>query len=178
MKKNNNKGKSCTSLCCVCISFMIWVLQMEKWIQIAKRADFYGIAKKYNISPVLARLMVNRDICGDEHIRKYLYGTLDDLYAPLTMKDIFKGASIIEEYVKKQMPIAIASDFDVDGIFSSFILYKGFKRIGGNAMIYTPNRVTEGYGLHTRIVHEAYVYGRWLFGNGSGGYLDLWKSLF
>lgn len=131
-------------------------MQKEKWIQIAKRADFNAIAKRFGISPVLARLMVNRDINTEAAIEKYLYGTLDDLYQPLTMKDIFKGASIVEEYVKNQIPIAIASDFDVDGIFSSFILYKGFKRIGGNAVIYTPNRVTEGYGLNTRIVHEAY----------------------
>lgn len=132
---------------------------MEKWVQIAKRADFNSIARKYHISPVLARLMVNRNINGDDAIQKYLYGTLDDLYAPLTMKDIFKGADIIKQHVERKLPIAIASDFDVDGIFSSFILYKGFERIGGKPEIYTPNRVKEGYGLNERIVSEAYSRG-------------------
>lgn len=132
---------------------------MEKWVQIAKRADFNSIASRFGISPVLARLMVNRGISQEAEISRYLYGSIKDLYSPLAMKDIFKGADIIEKHVREQIPIAIASDFDVDGIFSSFILYKAFTRIGGKAKIFTPNRVTEGYGLNKRIVEEAYAQG-------------------
>lgn len=130
-----------------------------RWVLIAKRADFNAIARKYKISPVLARLMVNRDIRDDASIRKYLYGTIGDLYSPLSMKDIFKGAQIIERYVRENRPVAIASDFDVDGIFSSYILYRAFERIGGRPEIFTPDRVKEGYGLNERIVNEAYEKG-------------------
>lgn len=130
-----------------------------RWVLIAKRADFNAIARKYKISPVLARLMVNRDIRDDASIRKYLYGTIGDLYSPLSMKDIFKGAGIIERYVRENRPVAIASDFDVDGIFSSYILYRAFERIGGRPEIFTPDRVKEGYGLNERIVNEAYEKG-------------------
>lgn len=130
-----------------------------RWVLIAKRADFNAIARKYKISPVLARLMVNRDIRDDASIRKYLYGTIGDLYSPLSMKDIFKGAQIIEKYVRENRPVAIASDFDVDGIFSSYILYRAFERIGGRPEIFTPDRVKEGYGLNERIVNEAYEKG-------------------
>lgn len=129
---------------------------MEKWIQIAKRADFNQIAKDYSITPVLARLMVNRDVREPEQIKKYLYGTPKDLYDPLMMKDIEKAAEMIEAAAEGNSPIAIASDFDVDGIFSAYILYLGFTRIGAKAKIYTPNRVTEGYGLNDRIVREAF----------------------
>lgn len=129
---------------------------MERWVQLAKRADFNAIAKRYRISPVLARLMVNRNVSEPEAIERYLYGTPDNLYHPKTMKDMLKGAEMIEAYIRSGKGIAIASDFDVDGIFSSYILHRGFEKIGGKAKIYTPNRVTEGYGLNERIVREAY----------------------
>ena len=40
----------------------------EKWFVTAKRADFQGIADRFGISPVTARLIRNRDIVGDAAI--------------------------------------------------------------------------------------------------------------
>lgn len=128
---------------------------MEKWILEAKRADFDGIGKKYNISPVLARIMVNRGVNTEEGIRKYLHGTLNDMYSPYLLKDMEVAADIIEKAVKEKEKIAIASDFDVDGIFSGMILYTGLKEIGGDVFIDAPDRVKEGYGLNCRIVEDA-----------------------
>ena len=48
---------------------------MEKWMVTAKRADFEEIGKKFHISPVLARVIRNRDVIGDEAIEKFLHGT-------------------------------------------------------------------------------------------------------
>ena len=62
---------------------------MEKWFVAMKKADFNGIAEKYQISPIIARLMRNRDVIGDEAIDFYLNGTVEDLYDGLLMKDIF-----------------------------------------------------------------------------------------
>ena len=45
---------------------------MSKWMVAAKRADFDAIAQKYNISPVLARIIRNRDVIRDEDINKFL----------------------------------------------------------------------------------------------------------
>ena len=54
-----------------------------KWVLHAKSADFEAIAKKYNISPITARLIRNRNIISDEDIDYYLNATLDDLFASL-----------------------------------------------------------------------------------------------
>ena len=45
---------------------------MEKWFVINKGADFAGIAKRFGISPVTARLIRNRGVMGDEAIARYL----------------------------------------------------------------------------------------------------------
>ena len=49
---------------------------MAKWYVAAKKADFNGIGQRFSISPVLARVIRNRDIEGDEAIEKYLHGTI------------------------------------------------------------------------------------------------------
>ena len=61
---------------------------VEKWILETKKADFNAIGKKYNISPVLARIMVNRGVKEEEQIQKYLRGTLEDLYEPTLLLDM------------------------------------------------------------------------------------------
>lgn len=127
----------------------------EKWILETKKADFNSIGNKYNISPVLARIMVNRGITEDEQIRKYLYGTYEDMHNPNDMKDLGKAVDMLMQAVKRNEIITIATDFDNDGLLSGHTLHTALKRIGGNARIDAPNRVLEGYGLNRRIVDDA-----------------------
>lgn len=131
----------------------------ERWRVYGKKADFEQIAQTFHISPVTARIMRNRDVDGEDAIRRYLYGTVEDLYDPLCMKDMEKAADLVEEAVRNGEKIAISSDFDVDGIFSGMILLTGLTRIGGTVSVYTPDRVKEGYGINNRIVEEAWKKG-------------------
>ena len=132
---------------------------MEKWMMAAKKADFNQIGQTYNVSPVLARIMVNRGLKTDEEFRKYLYGGLDDLYDPRTMKDMIRGVTLLAEVIRNNEPICIASDFDVDGVFAGYILWRGIRFAGGNAYVEAPDRVLEGYGINERIVREAHKKG-------------------
>ena len=88
----------------------------EQWMIQTKRADFNEIAKKFSISPVTARIIRNRDIVGDQEIRKYLKGTLADLYEPEQLKDMEKAASIIREKILEGRRIRIIGDYDIDGV--------------------------------------------------------------
>ena len=45
-----------------------------------EKADFNGIARKYGVSTVIARIMRNREVRTDEEINLYLNGTPEDLY--------------------------------------------------------------------------------------------------
>lgn len=57
-------------------------MQEQNWRVYAKKADFKEIGEKYHISPVIARIIRNRDIIGDDEINRYLNGTLEDLHDP------------------------------------------------------------------------------------------------
>ena len=54
---------------------------MDKWFVTAKKADFNKIADEFGISPVIARIIRNRDVEGSDAIRKFLYGNVNDLLA-------------------------------------------------------------------------------------------------
>lgn len=132
---------------------------MAKWMVAAKKADFDQIAKKYSISPVMARLLRNRDLENDEEIRKYLYGTKEDLYDPLLLKDMEKAAGIIKAKIQQKKAIRVIGDYDVDGICSSYILLKGLRALGGNVDVVIPHRMKDGYGLNEHLIEDAFTAG-------------------
>lgn len=132
---------------------------MSKWMVAAKRADFDRIAAKYNISPVLARIIRNRDVITDEEIQKYLMGTIDDLYAPELLKDMFKAAEILLKKIEQGKKIRIIGDYDIDGVCSTYILQKGLEYCGADVDSAIPHRIKDGYGLNESLIKEAYENG-------------------
>ncbi len=134
-------------------------MKRERWRLYAKKADFAAISRTYGINQVTARIMRNRDVETKEEIESYLKGTLDMLSNPSLMKDADKAAALLEDAIAHNELIAISSDFDNDGIFSGLLLKEAITELGGRALIFTPNRVTEGYGVNSRIVQEANAQG-------------------
>ena len=127
----------------------------EKWILMTKKADFYGIAERFGIDPVIARVIRNRDITGDEAIHEYLYGGLEKLKDPLVLKDMDRASELLKQKIEEKKKIRIIGDYDVDGIMSSFILKSGILEAGGDADIRIPNRVYDGYGLNCSMIESA-----------------------
>ena len=121
----------------------------------AKKADFAKIAEEFNISPVAARLLRNRDLIEEEEIRRYLYGKLSDLHDPLLMKDMEKAAELLLFKIRQKAAIRVIGDYDVDGICSAFILWKGITALGGKADKVIPHRIKDGYGLNQELITAA-----------------------
>lgn len=128
---------------------------MAKWMVAAKKADFNKIAEEYGITPVLARIIRNRDIVETEEIRIFLNGSLADLHSPFLLKDMEKAAEIIEEKIAQGADIRIIGDYDVDGICSTFILLQGITALGGRADRVIPHRMKDGYGLNDNLILDA-----------------------
>lgn len=126
----------------------------EKWILQNRKADYRGLSQELGVSPLLVKLAVNRGYRTIEQLEGYFYGTRENMHDGRLLKDAMESAGMLLDCIRRGGIIGIASDFDVDGIFSGLILYKMIRRLGGKAKIYTPDRVAEGYGLNTRIVSE------------------------
>ena len=87
-----------------------------------KKADFSGIAGRFGISPVTARIIRNRDVVGDEAIRRYLTGTPKDLYDPHLLKGADQAAALLQEKIRAGKRIRIVGDYDIDGVCSTYLL--------------------------------------------------------
>ncbi len=131
----------------------------EKWMLTSKRADYQGIGERFGIDPLLAKLIRNRNIIEETDIAAYLYGTVEDMHDPLLLKGMAEAADLVEEAIHQEKQITVASDFDDDGIFASMVLWTGIRRLGGKAVLDTPDRISEGYGLNERIVDAAIAQG-------------------
>lgn len=129
---------------------------MSKWMVAAKRADFQKLSEEFHISPVLARIIRNRDVITKEEMSKFLYGTMEDLYAPDLLKDMDKATGILAEKIAERKKIRIIGDYDIDGVCSTYILYKGLSYCGAAADTAIPHRMKDGYGLNENLVQEAY----------------------
>ncbi|MCM1171958.1 MAG: single-stranded-DNA-specific exonuclease RecJ [Clostridium sp.] len=125
------------------------------WTVYGKRADFKGIGERFGIDQVVARIIRNRDITGDENIEKYLAGGLNMTYDPLLMADMEKGCRIMAEKIKEGKHIRIISDYDVDGVMSNYILLDGLKNAGAFVTYDIPDRMMDGYGINERLIREA-----------------------
>lgn len=121
----------------------------------AKKADFNGIAEEFHINPVTARVMRNRDVQGREAIRRYLYGTMADLYSPYLLKDAEKAADILKQKTEQGKWIRIVGDYDIDGVCSTYLLLQALKRVGARVDYEIPDRVKDGYGINQQIIEAA-----------------------
>lgn len=126
-----------------------------KWMVYAKKADFDGIAKEFHIDPVTARVMRNRDVCGREEIRRYLYGTRDALHSPYLLKGVEKAVQILRVKTDERKRIRIVGDYDIDGVCATYLLFQALSRVGARVDYEIPDRIKDGYGINEQIVEAA-----------------------
>lgn len=128
---------------------------MERWFVTMKKADFNRIGEKYHISPILARLIRNRDIIGDEEIDFYLNGTIADLHDGMLMKDMDRAVEILAEKIREDRPIRVIGDYDIDGVNATYILQEGLSGLGAEVDTDIPDRIRDGYGLNRMLIDRA-----------------------
>lgn len=133
---------------------------MAKWMVSAKKADFARWSAEYRISPVTARIIRNRDVVTEEALFRYLHGTIDDCHDPGMLPDIDAACGILERAVAGGVPVRVIGDYDVDGICATCIMVRGLTALGADCDYDIPDRMTDGYGINTRMITRARDDGR------------------
>lgn len=126
----------------------------QNWVICTKRADFDALSKQFHIDPVVARILINRGL-EESQFGAFLHPDLDNLHDPFLMEDMNQAVRIIIHDIEEGHSIRIVSDYDVDGVMSNYILYKGLKRIGADVDYVIPHRVKDGYGINEEIINKA-----------------------
>lgn len=128
---------------------------MQQWVVTSKRADFKEIGSRFGIDQVTARIIRNRDVVGEDAIEQYLHGTLTDLADAHRMKDAVQLVEILIRKMQAKKKIRIIGDYDIDGVMSSYILYRALMRCKADVDVAIPNRITDGYGLNLHLIEDA-----------------------
>ncbi len=127
----------------------------QKWSLLVKGGNA-KIAERFGIDPLTARVLLNRELSDEEQIRRYLYGTLDDLENPLLMSGLEEAAGLLHACIQKKEKIRVIGDYDADGIFSSYILVHSLSAAGGCVSYDIPDRITDGFGMSLRMIEQAH----------------------
>lgn len=130
-----------------------------KWMLQTKRADFAAVAERFQISPVTARIIRNRDVAEEQEIERYLHGTVRDLYSPHQLRDMDHAVFLLQKTIGEGRRIRIVGDYDIDGVCSTYLLYQGLKRCGGVVDYQIPERIRDGYGINEAIIRKAFADG-------------------
>jgi single-stranded-DNA-specific exonuclease len=112
------------------------------------------IAKKHNISTLLAKILINRNIVDEEEINVFLNPKRNNFHDPFLMLDMDKAVDRIIKAIKNKEKTIIYGDYDVDGITSITVLKKFLSERGLEVDYYIPNRLEEGYGLNKDAIQE------------------------
>lgn len=112
------------------------------------------LARAAQISPVVAQLLINRDIREPATARRFLDAPLSDLLPPACLPGVDEAAERIVKAISAKRKICIYGDYDVDGVTGTAILYRLFKELGADVQYHTPSRLSEGYGLHSDRLRE------------------------
>lgn len=127
---------------------------MAKWMIYNKKGEFSEIGKQMKIDPVLAKIMINRDITSQEQMQEYLHPGREYLADGEKMKDMAKAVSLLKKTIYQGKKIRIIGDYDIDGIEATYILHQGLLRCGGKVSYQLPHRVEDGYGINTTMIER------------------------
>ena len=105
------------------------------------------LADSLNISPILAQLLVLRDIKTFNEAREFFRPSIDSLYDPFLMDQMETATTRVITAITENQKICIYGDYDVDGTCATALLYMFLKELYANVEFYIPRRLEEGYGL-------------------------------
>jgi single-stranded-DNA-specific exonuclease len=111
------------------------------------------LGKELGISPITARILVNRGMTTLEEMRSFL--NANEQHDPSLLKDGEKAAEILYEKIQEGKKIRVIGDYDIDGVSASYILYRGIKKAGGDVDVRIPDRIRDGYGLNFSLIQNA-----------------------
>lgn len=131
----------------------------EQWILVRKGGDYVKMGKNLGVSPVVARIMKNRGLEDVEEMKHFLEPSLCDMHSPKLFKGMNILVKVMTERIKAGAKIRIIGDYDVDGISSTYILYRGLTFLGADCDYRIPHRVNDGYGINIRLIDEAHADG-------------------
>jgi len=113
------------------------------------------LAAEHNLSPLMARLLVQRGITTPESAERFLHPKLEHLHSPNLMLGMSETVTRIERAIQTREKILIYGDYDVDGTIAVVLLKTCIDSLGGQCDYHVPHRILEGYGMRDEVIERA-----------------------
>jgi single-stranded-DNA-specific exonuclease len=98
-------------------------------------------------SPIIAAILVNRNLEALEGASKFLRPSIEHLRPPCGLKDMPAAVERVARAIEKREKIMIFGDYDVDGVTATSILFDFLSKAEADVSYYIPHRIEEGYSL-------------------------------
>lgn len=113
------------------------------------------LAKELNISPVLGRLLTERNITTAADAKRFFRPSLAELHDPFLFADMGKAVERLNMALGRKEGIMVYGDYDVDGCTAVALVYKFLRQFCSNIGYYVPDRHEEGYGVSVKGIDHA-----------------------
>lgn len=105
------------------------------------------------IPRTIARVLQSRGIFSGSDAEEWFKPSLKSLRDPLTLKDMDLAVARLLKARREQESIILYGDYDLDGTSGLALALQAFKELGFEKVRgYQPQRLTEGYGLHSEAI--------------------------
>ena len=122
----------------------------KKWrIKSQDQAICNKIADQLKIDPIIAHLLLNRQITSLNQAKEFISSARDKTQS--FPSEWIDAAVAILTALPKQATILLYGDYDVDGITSTTLSTEILTACGFNVEFYIPHRFNDGYGLGSNI---------------------------
>lgn len=126
------------------------------WIVIeCDEARAAELAREAGISPVVARLLLNRGIQTAADARLFLDPSFSHFHDPCLLPDLEPGVDRLARAITEGEKICVHGDYDVDGVTSTALLVRTLRALKANVEHRLPHRRKDGYGIKPAAVTEA-----------------------
>lgn len=118
---------------------------------IKKQKTSYQNINKIIKNPLISSILSTRSFKNDKEVLNYLNPYITTIYNT-NMESLHEAAKYLCTTSKK---IGIITDYDIDGVFSSYLLIKLLKLLKLDYSTYIPDRITDGYGINKELIDKA-----------------------
>ena len=123
-------------------------MRQQRWEYLTcEEASADALSGELGISPIGARLLVQRGFRDVAAAHQFLHPTLTELHDPFALTDMSIAVERILRAIRTGERIAIHGDYDADGITSTVLLRRALEILGAKVVHYVPHRIKDGYGL-------------------------------
>ncbi len=118
------------------------------------RGGIERLGEALRLPPIVAQLLLNRNLSDPQAARRFLDAPLNGLHPPDQLPGVVEAADRLLKAVRDGRRICVYGDYDVDGTTGTAILWQVLHLFGASVDFYVPHRLEEGYGLNAEALRQ------------------------